>query len=183
MSRYHHIGGVRETEIKQYIRDVPDFPRAGILFKDIAPLLGNAALLRAAIRSLLDRYQSMSIETVVAIESRGFIFGAPLAYELGVPFHMARKKGKLPYRTIEQCYALEYGSATIALHTDAIRRGERVLVIDDLLATGGTAAATCTLVERLGGTVVECAFLIELAFLGGRDRVGDYNVCTVVRYE
>lgn len=183
MADYLCIGGELATRVAACIRDVPDFPKPGIVFKDIAPVLSDARAFTDVVTCLVERYRAQRIDTVIAIESRGFLFGAPLAYELKVPLHMARKKGKLPYTTIEQEYALEYGTATIALHTDAIRRGERAVIIDDLLATGGTAEATAVLVEQLGGVVVECAFVIELGFLPGRQRLAKYNLCSIVRYE
>ncbi len=183
MAEHQILDGALAQHVAEYVRDVPDFPKPGILFKDIAPVLGNAPLFSAIVTHFVERYRAKKIDTVVAIESRGFLFGAPVAYELGVPLHMARKKGKLPYTTIEQEYALEYGTATVALHTDAIRRGERAVVIDDLLATGGTAAATAQLVEQLGGTIVECAFVIELGFLPGKQRLQKYNLFSILRYE
>lgn len=179
---YTHVGGAAEAAIKAAVRDVPDFPKPGIIFKDIAPVTGNAVLFRQIVGFFVERYRQRPVNSVVAVESRGFIFGAPVAYELGVPFHMARKKGKLPYTTVDETYDLEYGSATVELHTDAVCPGDRVLVIDDLLATGGTVQATARLVERLGGTVVECAFLIELGFLNGSKKLDRYDVCTVVKY-
>lgn len=183
MSEYHYIGGELGTRVAACVRDVPDFPKPGIIFKDIAPVLSDARVFADVITCLVERYRRLRVDTIVGIESRGFLFGAPLAYELQLPLHMARKKGKLPYSTIEQEYALEYGTATVALHTDAIRRGERAVVIDDLLATGGTAAATADLVGQLGGEVIECAFVIELAFLSGRQRLARYDVMSILRYE
>jgi adenine phosphoribosyltransferase len=182
MAEYTYVGGALAAQCQGVIRDVPDFPKPGIVFKDIAPLVGDTKTFRAVTQFFVDRYRAQSIEKIVAVESRGFLFGAPLAYALGVPLHMARKKGKLPFTTVEQHYDLEYGSATIELHTDAVARGERVLIIDDLLATGGTVAATTALVEQLGGQVAECAFLIELGFLNGREKLGNYSVMTIVKY-
>ncbi len=169
-------------DLKQYIRDIPDFPQPGVLYRDITPLLGNAAAFRAVIDALAARYREANVEAIVAVESRGFIFGAPLAVALGVPFVTARKIGKLPYSTIHVAYDLEYGSAAIEMHTDALAPGQRTLIVDDLLATGGTTAATVQLVEKLGATVMSVAFVIELTFLHGRDRLGDHEVFALLAY-
>lgn len=163
-------------EIKKAIRDVPDFPKPGILFKDITPVLADAHLFRMAVDLLADRHSRDRVDKVCAVEARGFMFGAGVAYRLGVGIVPVRKKGKLPYRAREASYALEYGTATLQIHEDAINPGERVLVIDDLLATGGTAEATARLVEELGGRVVEIEFLIELAFLKGREKLSRHPV-------
>lgn len=160
-----------ESFLKKHIRDVPDFPKPGIIFKDITPLLQNHKAFDAIIKSFADRYSKKGIDTVVGIESRGFLFGAPLAHQLGAAFVPVRKKGKLPYKTVEISYNLEYGSATIEMHTDAVAKGHKVVVVDDLLATGGTADAACKLVQNQGGKVLECAFVVELAFLGGREKI------------
>lgn len=162
--------------LKAAIRDVPDFPKPGILFKDITPVLNDPELFRMAIDLFVERYRNERLDKVAVIDARGFLFGAPLAYRLGAGVVPVRKKGKLPYRTIEESYSLEYGTATLAMHVDAIRPGERVLLLDDLLATGGTAQATARLIERLGGQVIEIAFLIELAFLKGREKLAQYKV-------
>lgn len=162
--------------IKGAIRDVPDFPKPGILFKDITPVLSNAELFRTAVDLLAGRHTRGDVDKICAVEARGFMFGAAVAYKLGVGIVPVRKKGKLPYKTREASYALEYGTATLQMHEDAIRKGERVLVIDDLLATGGTAEATARLIEELGGRVVEIEFLIELAFLKGREKLARYPV-------
>ena len=162
------------------VRDVPDFPQAGIIFRDITPLLGNGAALRSAVDALAGLYQD--IDSVIGIESRGFILGAPVAYALGVGMVPVRKLGRLPRPTERADYALEYGTNTVEIHADALRAGERVLIIDDVLATGGTAAATAKLVERLGGQVVGIAVLIELPDLGGRERLTDYAVTSLLRY-
>ncbi len=183
MKQHTHVGGELEQYLLQAIRDVPDFPKPGIVFKDITPILSDPIAFRQVTKFFLERYQRKTIDSIVAIESRGFLFAAPLAHQLGIPLHLARKKGKLPYSTIEESYSLEYGTAAIEMHTDAVKDKHRVLIIDDLLATGGTASATAKLVERLGGTVTECAFVIELAFLPGRKQLADYDVCSVVRYE
>ena len=169
--------------IRAAIRDVPDFPKPGILFKDITPILADPGLFGEVVRVFVERYRPLRIQKVAAMESRGFIFGAPLAAELGAGFVPLRKHGKLPHTTLAESFTLEYGEETLEIHTDAIRPGERVLVIDDLLATGGTARAACKLVEKTGGEVVELAFLIELAFLRGRERLADIPVYTMIRFE
>lgn len=171
------------ASIRQVIRDIPNFPKPGIVFKDITPLLGNGRLFKRTIDILADRYRPQRVDTVLGIESRGFIIGAALAYELGAGFCIVRKPGKLPYETHKTSYALEYGTDTLEIHTDAISQNTRVVIADDLLATGGTAAATAELVTRLGGTVVECVFVIELAFLKGRDRVKPHRVFSLVQYD
>lgn len=169
-------------QIKQYIRDIPDFPQPGVLYRDITPLLANPAAFTQVLDALAAQYRDAKVEAVVAVESRGFIFGAPLAYLLGVPFVIARKFGKLPYTTINVAYQLEYGEAVIEMHTDALTPGQRVLIVDDLLATGGTTAATVALVEKLGGDVIGIAFVIELTFLNGRQRLGDHDVFALILY-
>ena len=158
-------------KIRQALRDVPDFPRKGILFKDVTPVVADPDLLRESVALFADRHRGGRIDLVAAVESRGFIFGSAVACALGAGFVPVRKKGKLPWRTVEATYDLEYGTATIEMHEDAIPRGARVLLLDDLLATGGTAAATIGLIRKLGGTVVEADFLIELAFLHGREKL------------
>jgi adenine phosphoribosyltransferase len=168
--------------LKALIRDVPDFPTPGILFRDITPLLAHPAGLRQTVQWMSERFQKSGVELVAGIESRGFIFGAPLAVALGTGFVPIRKLGKLPHTTIRREYALEYGSAHLEVHADAIRPGQRVLLIDDVLATGGTAAASVELVEELGGVVVAAAFLIELAGLRGRDRLAGREVCSAITY-
>jgi adenine phosphoribosyltransferase len=171
-----------ETELKATIRDVPDFPKPGILFKDITPVLAQPRLLHAVTEHLQGLYRRDRIDAVVGMESRGFIFGAPLAMALGAAFVPARKPGKLPYDRISEEYALEYGTARLDMHVDAVRPGQRVLVVDDLIATGGTAVATANLVRKLGGEVVACAFIIELTFLNGRDALSPTRVDAIVRY-
>lgn len=170
-----------ETLLKSTIRDVPDFPKPGIIFKDITPILSDSKIFGRVIDSFAEHYASKKIDAIVGIESRGFLFGAPLAYKLNASCIPVRKKGKLPYKTVEVSYDLEYGSATIEMHVDAIMPGQRVLVVDDLLATGGTAAATCELIEKQGGKIVECAFVVELAFLNGREKL-KHNVHALVKY-
>jgi adenine phosphoribosyltransferase len=164
------------------IRDVPDFPKPGIVFKDITPLLADAEALAGAVEALAERVAPMRPEIVLGAESRGFILGPALAIRLGVGFAIARKPGKLPWSTVKATYALEYGEDSLELHDDAVHAGMRVLVHDDLLATGGTARATCDLAEAIGGQVVGCAFLIELAFLGGRERLAPFPVEALISY-
>ncbi|HEX2915995.1 MAG TPA: adenine phosphoribosyltransferase [Chloroflexia bacterium] len=168
--------------LRDYIRDIPDFPTQGILFKDITTLLQDPQAFRQALDEMTDAYKGEQIDAVVGIESRGFIFGAPLAYNLGAGFVLARKLGKLPFDTIAAEYSLEYGTNTIEMHADAIKPGQRVLIADDLLATGGTVQATARLVEQLGGEVVGLVFLVELAFLKGRERLTQYRVTALLDY-
>ena len=171
------------ASLRQAIRNIPDFPKPGIVFKDITPLLGNGRLFRRTIDILADRYRSQKIDTVLGIESRGFIIGAALAYELSAGFCIVRKPGKLPYETYKASYELEYGTDSLEIHIDAIPHNARVVIVDDLIATGGTAAATAELVSKLGGTVVECAFVIELSFLKGRERLRPHGVFSLVQYD
>ncbi|MGA2243919.1 MAG: adenine phosphoribosyltransferase [Verrucomicrobiota bacterium] len=173
---------VSGAELEAAIRNVPDFPKPGIQFKDITPVLADARLFAGAIDRLTEEFAPGSIDAVVGIDARGFIFAAAAAVKLEAGFVPVRKKGKLPFATVEQEYALEYGSATVAIHTDALRPGARVLLIDDLLATGGTAAAAAALVQKLGGKIVEAGFLIELKFLNGRDRLAGLPVRSLVVY-
>jgi adenine phosphoribosyltransferase len=169
------------SDLKRHIRDVPDFPKPGIVFKDITPLLSDAGAFRAAIDALIAPYRGR-VDLVLGIESRGFIVGSAAAYALGTGIAVVRKPGKLPYRTHRADYALEYGTDGLEIHHDAVGNGHRVLLVDDLLATGGTARAAIELVERCGGQVVACAFLIELAFLGGRARLGGHEVHALIAY-
>ena len=173
---------VTPAQIAAAIRNVPDFPKAGIQFKDITPVLADARLFEGAIRLLTERFAPGSVDAVVGIDARGFIFAAAAATKLKAGFVPVRKKGKLPYATIEQDYALEYGHATVAMHTDALKPGARVLLIDDLLATGGTAAAAVALVHKLGGKILEAGFLIELKFLNGREKLAGIPVRSLVVY-
>jgi adenine phosphoribosyltransferase len=168
--------------LKSLIRAVPDFPVAGILFRDVTPLLGDAAGLREVVAHFAERYRESGIDAVAGIESRGFIFGAPLAIELGVGFVPIRKIGKLPAEKIHREYALEYGTATLEVHVDAVQPGQRVLLIDDLLATGGTAGASAALLEALGAEVISVAFLIELTFLDGRAALHAHDVYSILQY-
>lgn len=171
------------VDLSAHIRDIPDFPTPGIVFKDITPLLADAAGLQAAVEELAAGARDLGVEYVVGAEARGFLLGPALAHALGAGFVLARKPGKLPYDTVRAEYLLEYGTDALEVHSDAISHGARVLVHDDLLATGGTAQALCDLVEQLGGEVVGCSFLIELAFLGGRERLTGRDVRTLVRYD
>jgi adenine phosphoribosyltransferase len=168
--------------LRAAIRDVPDFPKPGILFKDITPVLADPALFRLAVDAFVGASRGRAIDKVVGIDARGFIFGAAVAHTLGVGFVPVRKKGKLPYRCEASAYQLEYGEATVEMHVDAILPGERVLLIDDLLATGGTAAAALRLIRQMHGEVVEALFFIELAFLGGRKALGDVPARAFVVY-
>ena len=169
-------------DLKSKIRDIPDFPKPGIVFKDITPLLSHVKSFQKVVDTLAKRYADKAIDDVVAVESRGFIFGAALAYRIDAGFVPVRKKGKLPYKTESVEYALEYVTDIIEIHQDAIHQGSRVLVVDDLLATGGTAHATCELVEKTGGTVVECAFVIELGFLNGREKFKGREIFSLIQY-
>ncbi len=170
-------------DLKSKIRDVPDFPIKGIMFRDITTLLEDTEAFKFVMDHLYDRYRNKKIDRVVAIEARGFIFGGALADRLGCGFVPARKAGKLPADTVEESYSLEYGTATLQLHADAIEKGQRILIFDDLLATGGTLAATAKLVERLGGEIIEIAVLIELTFIKGRELIKDYPLYSMVEYE
>jgi adenine phosphoribosyltransferase len=171
------------VDLRALIRDIPDFPTPGIVFKDITPLLADPTALAQAVRLLADAARALEPDIVVAAEARGFLLGPALALALGAGFVLARKPGKLPYETVSADYLLEYGADQLELHTDAVASGARVLVHDDLLATGGTAATLCELVEQLGGEVVGCGFLIELAFLDGRARLAPHEVHALLSYE
>ena len=168
--------------LRSRVRDVPDFPRAGVVFKDITPLLADPVTLSRVIDEIVVELGRGTVDKVVGIEARGFIVAAPVAYHMAAGFVPIRKKGKLPWQTEGQSYELEYGEETIEIHKDAIARGERVAIVDDVLATGGTAAAAAHLVERLGGTVVSMAFLIELAFLKGREKLAGYEIVSLLQY-
>jgi adenine phosphoribosyltransferase len=169
-------------DLTQYIRDIPDFPKPGILFKDITPLLAHPPALRYAIDRMADHYRHEPVDVVAAVEARGFLFAAPLALLLSKPLVPLRKPGKLPYRTHALSYDLEYGSAELQVHIDAVSSGSHVLLVDDLLATGGTMWAGCQLVEKAGGRVAGCVFLVELTFLGGRARLKPHEVFSLVQY-
>src|SRR5882757_7338770 len=170
------------SDIERAIRNVPDFPKPGIQFKDITPVLADARLFAGSIDLLTQNFSPGSVDAVVGIDARGFIFAAAAATKLKAGFVPVRKKGKLPYQTIEQDYALEYGHATVAMHIDALKPGARVLLIDDLLATGGTSAAAVALVEKLGGKILEASFLIELKFLDGREKLKGFPIRSIVAY-
>ena len=169
-------------DFKTFIRDINDFPKNGIVFKDITPLLSNSKALNSASDALLELVGNVKIDKVIGMESRGFFFAPILASRLDAGFVPVRKSGKLPYETISEVYALEYGDDRLEIHKDAISEGERVLIHDDVLATGGTAKAVCKLVERLGGQIVQCNFLIELDFLKGKDKLGNYDVKSLMHY-
>jgi adenine phosphoribosyltransferase len=169
-------------DLKSRIRDIPDFPKPGIVFRDITPLLADGPAFRAMVDRFVERYRG-KVDVVLGIESRGFLIGAAVAYGLGVGLAVVRKPGKLPWQTYAARYDLEYGSDALEIHHDAVGHGHRVLIIDDLLATGGTASAAVELVQRCGGTVVGCAFLIELAFLHGRQRLADTEVHSLIQYD
>lgn len=169
-------------KIEDYIRTIPDYPEPGIMFRDITTVVQDPEGLKLSIDSLQKDIEGIDFDVIVGAESRGFVFGMPLAYNLGKGFVMVRKKGKLPADTIEETYDLEYGKATIEIHKDAIKPGQRVVIIDDLMATGGTVEAVVKLVERLGGKVVHISFLLELAGLKGRERLRDYEISSVVAY-
>lgn len=169
-------------DLKKLVRDVPDFPKKGIIFKDITPLLQNPKGLRAAVGVISDYYKNKKIDVVVGAEARGFILAPTVAFNLGAGFTPIRKPGKLPYDKISMSYALEYGTDTLEVHKDGIKKGQNVLMVDDLLATGGTMAACCKLVESLGGNIVGCAFLIELSFLNGKKALDKYDIFSVIKY-
>src|SRR5213595_1797526 len=169
-------------ELRAAVRDVPDFPKAGIVFKDITPILSHGKLFRASIDIFLDRCRSQEIDKIVGIDARGFLFGSAVAYELGIGFVPLRKKGRLPYRTESARYSLEYGEAEMELHIDAIEDGEKVVLIDDLLATGGTSASAATLIKKVGGDLTEAIFLIELEFLHGREKLEPTPVTSFLKY-
>lgn len=168
--------------LEQYIREIPDWPKPGILFYDITPLLADHKAYLAAVEALVEDYKDMAIDYVAAVEARGFIFGSAVAERLQAGFIPVRKKGKLPYKTESFTYDLEYGTDTLEVHVDAVKKGKNVLLVDDLLATGGTMAAACSLIEQVGGHVSGISFLIELKDLCGRDKLGDYKISTVIDY-
>lgn len=168
--------------IENYIRDIQDFPKSGITFKDITPLLLNNEATNACLDLLISSLEGKKIDKVVGVESRGFFFGILLAQKLGVGFIPVRKPKKLPYETISASYELEYGSDILEMHTDAIQKGEHILIHDDVLATGGTAKAVCDLVEQLGGNIVQCNFLMEIDFLKGREKIAGYEIFSALKY-
>jgi len=169
-------------DLKDFIRDVPDFPKEGIIFKDITTLLKNSEALSIAIDQLYDKVKEMKIDKVIGIESRGFIFAPVIAYKLNAGFIPVRKPGKLPAEVVSESYELEYGTDTLEMHKDAIEKGDKVLIADDLIATGGTANAVCKMVEKMGGEVVALEFLIELEFLKGREKLEKYNLISLIKY-
>ena len=170
-------------QLGDHIRDIPDFPKPGILFRDITPLLSRPEVFRVAIRRMADHYRDVKIDVLIAAEARGFIFAAPLALELGVGFVPVRKPGKLPFDTHSFHYELEYGSDTLEMHVDGVERGQRVLIVDDLLATGGTVQACAKLLEKVGAEVVGCTFLIELLGLGGAAEVAPHPIFSLLQYD
>ncbi len=169
-------------DLRGLVRDVPDFPKKGIIFKDITPLFQNPRGLRESVELITDHYKSKKIDVVVGAEARGFILAPLIAFNLDAGFVPIRKPGKLPYEKVSMSYALEYGTDTLEIHKDSIKKGQQVLMVDDLLATGGTMAACCKLVESLGGNVVGCAFLIELTFLNGKKALDKYDVFSLLKY-
>ena len=169
-------------DLKSYIRDVPDFPKKGIIFKDITTLLKSGEAFKEVIDTFADRYKATELKAIVSVEARGFIIGSALSYRLGKGIIPVRKKGKLPYKTDSITYDLEYGTDTLEMHKDAIKPKDRVLIIDDVLATGGTISAVAQLVEKQGGEIAEIAFLSELGFLKGRDKLKKYNVVSLIKY-
>jgi len=169
-------------KLRAGVRDVPDFPKKGIVFKDITPILSDHALFRASIDLFLERCRKKKIDKIVGIDARGFLFGSAVAYELGVGFVPIRKRGKLPYKTEVAKYSLEYGEAEMEMHVDAVKPSERIVLVDDLLATGGTSAAAATLIAKAGGRLLEAQFLIELEFLHGREKLGQTPVISFLKY-
>jgi adenine phosphoribosyltransferase len=171
-----------ELNLTDRIRSIPDWPKKGILFRDITPLLADAATFAEAVKTISDKFRNAKIDYVAAVEARGFIFGSAVAINLGAGFVPIRKKGKLPHKTESITYALEYGTDTLEVHSDAVKKGSKVLMVDDLLATGGTMAAACELVEKIGGKVEAIAFLIELKDLGGRKKIENYNISVEMQF-
>jgi len=176
------MGSETVERLRAAVRDVPDFPKKGIMFKDITPVLSDPSLFRASIDLFLERCRGREVDKIVGIDARGFVFGSAVAYELGVGFVPIRKRGKLPYRTEIAKYSLEYGEAEVEMHTDAVSEGERVVLVDDLLATGGTSAAAAALIRNAGANLVEAQFLIELEFLEGRKRLEPTPVTSFLKY-
>lgn len=176
------MGEMTINDLKEKIRDIPDFPKPGVVFKDITPLLADARAFRTAVDLIGDRYRDRGLDVVVGIEARGFIIGSALAYKLGVGHVVIRKAGKLPYKTHRAVYQLEYGTDTLEIHEDAIHPGARVLIADDVLATGGTVTTAIDLVNKLGGEIIEIAFLVELTFLKGREKFDSYPTFSLIQY-
>jgi adenine phosphoribosyltransferase len=183
VDRRSELARTEGRDLESYIRSIPDFPKPGIVFRDITPLLASPEGLATSLAALTDLTRDLRPDIVIGAEARGFLFGPALAHSLGAGFVLARKPGSLPYRTVSHEYTLEYATSVLEVHEDAIAPGARVLVHDDLLATGGTARALCSLAELLGGEVVGCAFLIELAFLAGREALADHEVHALIRYD
>lgn len=177
------MGSYEKKKLEEYVRSIYDFPEEGIIFRDVTSVLEDADGFALAVDSMQELLEDIEADVIVGAESRGFVFGAPIAYNLHKPFVLVRKKGKLPCETIEESYDLEYGSATVEMHKDSIKPGQKVVIVDDLIATGGTIEAIAKMVERLGGTVVKIVFLMELAGLKGRERLRKYDVASVIRYE
>ena len=173
---------MKKERLEDYVTTVPDFPEKGVMFRDITTILSDADGLRMAVDALCAMAEEKDFDLIVGLESRGFMFGVPMAYKLGKPFIPVRKKGKLPRETVSQVYDLEYGHAEIEIHKDAIKPGDRVVVVDDLIATGGTCEAACKLVEKLGGEVVRICFLMELSGLNGKEKLKNYDVCSAIVY-
>ncbi|WP_321492251.1 adenine phosphoribosyltransferase [uncultured Desulfobacter sp.] len=170
-------------DLKQTIRSIPDWPIKGVIFRDLTTLMQNPEAFKASCDILYDRYKDKNLDKIVGIDARGFVFGAVLAYRLGIGFVPVRKKGKLPHKTIEKSYSLEYGQGTLEMHEDAVTPGEKVVIVDDLIATGGTVGATVKLVRQLGADLLECAFIVELPDLKGRDQVSDCPVFSLTQFE
>ena len=177
------MSNTTEINLQEFIREIPDFPKPGINFKDITPLLAHPAALKESMRLFYERYKDQNIDVIIAAEARGFIFATPLAIDLAAGFVPIRKPGKLPFERHSFSYQLEYGTDTLEMHIDGIEAGQNVLIIDDLLATGGTVSACCKMVEECKANIVGCAFLIELAFLDGAKRLGPHDVFSLIRYE
>jgi adenine phosphoribosyltransferase len=175
--------GMNGIELKKLIRNIPDFPKPGVIFRDLTTLWKDAKVHKYIIDEIVKRYEGKGIDVVASVEARGFIVGSPVAYKLGAGFIPLRKPGKLPYKTVRQEYELEYGTEAIEIHEDAIKPNQKVLIVDDLLATGGTALAAAKLIERLGGNVEAIVFIVELAYLNGREKLKDYKVETLTVYE
>ena len=177
------MSSMTDIQIEDFIRDIPDFPKPGIMFKDITPLLASGPALTAAVKRMADRFRDSNIDIIAAAEARGFLFAAPLAIELGIGMVPIRKPGKLPYKKRSYSYELEYGTDTLEMHVDGIEAGQNVLVVDDLLATGGTVEACCKMIEQCEANIVSCAFLIELGFLNGADKLKPHDVFSLIKYD
>ena len=171
-----------KEEIIKAVRDIPDFPVKGVIFKDITPILSNMDLYNKIVENIVDKYKDKNITKIAALESRGFIFGISIAQKLNIPFVPLRKKGKLPYKTVSATYSLEYGTSTIEMHIDAVNENDNVLIVDDLLATGGTACAAIELIKKMNAKVAACAFVIELTFLNGKEKLKDIEYSSIVQY-